>query len=182
MSDYVFDTRESLDERIAELEERARDARAEADQARAQPGLEGPAKSAESEAARLEAEVADLREIGTRVTRGYPFWERQGFEEAVDACGNACRWQLLSETVADGFIYGHDTEDVRLPLDVQRAYARSLETGLFDRFEICSTFETEGDDVVAWTDYLFAVRELSTFGSASFFVEQWSDRKQGSEA
>lgn len=174
MSGYAHNTRASLDERIAELAERARDARAEADNARKQLGLEGPAKSAEDQAARLEAEVADLREIAARVERGYPYWERQGFEEAVDACGDAWRWQPLSESVADGMIYSHDTEDVRLSVNVQRVYARALNTGLFDRFEICSTFETEGDDVVSWMDYLFAVRQLPTLGSATLFVEQWS--------
>jgi hypothetical protein len=104
VSDYAYDTRESLDGRIAELDERARDARAEADHARKLPGLEGPAKNAEDEAVRLEAQVADLRQIAARVERGYPYWERNGFEEAVDACGDARSWQPLSERVDDGLI------------------------------------------------------------------------------
>lgn len=68
-------------------------------------------------------------------------------------------------------VYGHDTEDVRLPLNVQRAHA--LASGLFDRFEICSTFEREEDYVVGWTDYLFGVRQLPHHGAATFFVERW---------
>jgi len=104
-------------------------ARAEAAHARKHSGLEGPGRNAEAAAAQLEAEVAELREVAIRVDRGYEWWDRDGFESALDAYGEPWRWQALSETVTREFVYGNDDFDVRLPMEVQEAHARAFDTG-----------------------------------------------------
>lgn len=173
--DYAYETRAPLDERIARLAERAREARAEAAYALHQPGLAGPARNAQEEAERLETEIAELREVAVRVDRGYPYWDRHGFELAVDACGEAWGWQPLSESVTRDFVYGHDDVDVRLPLDVQRAYSTAVESDFFSRFEICSTFETDGygEEVLSTRHYLFGVQDFPHLGACLFFIDQW---------
>jgi len=175
VSDYAHDTRASLDEEITRLRGRVTDARAEADYARQQPGLESAAKNADGEANRLEAEIADLADVANVVDRGYPYWERQGLELALEALGDPSQWEALSEVVADGMVFPHDLE-TRLPLDVQHRYAQALETRLFDRFDILSIFETDGvEDVIGTTQYLVAGRRLPGEGSAAFLVAEWSD-------
>lgn len=171
--DYVHEARLPLDERIARLAEQAREARAEADHARRQPGLLGPAENAQAEAERLEREAAELREVALRVDRGYPWWERLGFEIALEACALFSQWQLLAESVTRDYVYPHDEVDLRLPLDVQCAYGRALECGLFSRFEICSAFEVEGDEVVATMYYLFGVQDFPSLGACLFLVDSW---------
>jgi hypothetical protein len=172
-TDYVYETRVPLDERIARLAEQAREARAEAYHARRQPGLLGPAESARAAGERLEREAAELREVALRIDRGYPWWEREGFEIALDACALFTQWQPLSELVTREFVYGNDEVDLRLPVPVQLAYGKALESRFFSRFEVCSTFDVEGDEVVAVTHYLFGVQDFASLGACLFFVESW---------
>jgi hypothetical protein len=174
-TEYVHETREQLDERIAYLEERARDARAEADAAREQPGLDGPARAAKGEADRLLAEAADIREIARRIDLGYQYWERAGFEDALDAVGDPWRRQPLSESLSPDLVYGHEEADLRLPLDAQSAYRQALQAGLFDRFEVCSAFETEDDHVVGAWHYLFGVLDLKSVEPAAFLIATWRE-------
>lgn len=171
--EYVHDTRIPLDERIARLTDQAREARAEADHARRQPGLLGPADNAQAESERLEREVAELREVAVRIDRGYAWWERLGLEIALEACALFSQWQPLAESVTRDYVYPHDEVDVRLPLPVQVAYRRALESGLFSRFEICSTFEVEDDEVTATTYYLFGVQDFPSLGACLFLVDAW---------
>jgi hypothetical protein len=171
--EYTVETRASLEERIAKLAQRASEARAEARHAREHPGLDGPMKNAETAAVDLEAEIAELREIAVRVDRGYPWWNRVGFEDALEAYGEPWRWQALSESVTADFVFSHDEVDVRLPVNVQRAYGRAFESGFFNRFEVCEWFETEGESVVATRSYLFGVRDFPRLGACSFLIEQW---------
>lgn len=177
MSDYAIETREEIEERIAALSARAAEAGAEADHARGITGLDNAAKAADAEANRIEAEVADLRQVQERIERGYPYWERQGLEIALEAMGDPWRWDLISESLAPGIIYTpDDVEDVRMPFEVQRAYAAAFESGLFDRFELCSVFETDGiEDVVLTTYYLVGIKDLPTMG-AMFAVTHWDTR------
>jgi hypothetical protein len=171
--EYAFETRAPLDEEIRRREARARAARVEAGHAQHQPGLIGPQRNAEAAARELEADVAELREVAVRVGRGFPYWERRGFEEAVDACGDHWSWQQLAESLTRDRIYGHDEIDVRLPLGVQHAYARAAATGLFGSYEVCETYDVEGDDVVTTRSYLFAVQGFPNLGACLFFVDQW---------
>lgn len=163
-----------LDERIARLAEQAPEARAEAVHARQQPGLIGPAENARAAAERLERVAAELREVALRIDRGYAWWERDGFEIALDACALFSQWQPLSESITREFVYGNDEVDLRLPVPVQRAYGEASESGFFFCFEVCSTFDVEGDEVVAITYYLFGVQDFPSLGACLFFVDSWS--------
>jgi hypothetical protein len=172
--DYTYETRLPVDERIAALSERAREARAEAEHARHQPGLLGAARSAEAAAKEFEVEILSLREVAIRIDRGYPYWDRVGFDLALEACGGPWSWQPLSEPVTRDYVFPHDDTDLRLPLDVQRAYGAALETGLFGRYTVCSTFETDGyDEVLSTSSYLLGVRDFPRLGECLFFIAQW---------
>jgi len=147
---YIHETRELLDEGLL-TSRSVRGMLARKLTAQGQPGLEGSARAAEGEADRLLAEAADIREIARRIDLGYQYWERAGFEDAPDAVGDFWAWQPLSESLSPDLVYGHEEADLRIPLDAQSAYRQALASGLFDRFEVCSAFETEGDHVVgAW--------------------------------
>ena len=173
MIDYIVDARSELDARIGTLSSRARAARAEARHAREHPGLDGPARAAELEAKALDAQIAELREVALRVSRGYEWWDRDGFSIALDACGEPWRWQPLSESLTRDVMFAHGDADVRLPIDVQQAYGGALESGYFDRFEICQWFETDGDFVTETRAFLFAVTTFEKLGACTFLVAQW---------
>jgi len=159
-ADYTWETVEDVREEIAAVAGEASDARAEADHA-SSVGLPGNAEAAELAAERLDARVADLHQISVRIARGYPYWERFGFEEAVAASGEVASWRKPSEG--------------RLPLPVQKAYTEALDTGLFDGgYEVCATFEPPDaidEPVGRVTNYLFALRDGDSRGF--FLVETW---------
>jgi hypothetical protein len=114
-----------------------------------------------------------LRQVQKRIERGYPYWDRFRFEAAVDACGDACNWHVLSETVTPEYVFGHGGVDVRLPLAAQEAYRHAVDSGLFERFEVCATFETEGDAVVAARYYLFGSSDFETMSAVLFHIADW---------
>lgn len=173
--DYAHETRLALDARITRLEEAAREARREAENARRHPGLLGPAENAQAVVDGLRREAAELREIALRIDRGYPWWERSGFEIALEACALFTEWQPLAEKVTADYVFPHDEISVRLPIDVQSAYQRALDLRLFTRFEVCSTFETDGHEVESTTHYLFGLQPFPTLGDCLFLVESWGE-------
>jgi hypothetical protein len=175
MTEFAHETRRTIDEEIDRLTALARDARAEAEHARHQPGLLGAQRNAEDSARAFQTRAAELREIALRVDRGFPYWEREGFEEAVDACGEGWRWQTLSEQLTSDHVRGDEDFDLRLPLDVQKAYARAAETNLFSRFEVCQTYDTDGEFVTATHSYLFGVQDFGHLGACYFLVEDWGE-------
>jgi hypothetical protein len=171
--DYIRESRASIEARIADLGRRASEAWAEARHAREHPGLDGPRRNAEVAAAELETEIASLREVAVRIDRGYAWWDRAGYELALEAYGEPWRWQSLSESLADGFVWSHDDVDVRLPVEIQRSYGRALESGLFRSFELCEWYETDGDFVTETRAFLFGVQEFPRLGSCLFLIDQW---------
>ena len=48
-----------------------------------------------------------------RVKAGFPYLERRGFEEAIDACGEVSVWKVFSEVPVPGTILGRDDAGVR---------------------------------------------------------------------
>lgn len=171
--DYIVADRLSLEERIADLTRRASQARAEARHAREYPGLEAAARNAKVAADELERQAAELREVAMRVDRGYEWWDRAGFAVALEAYGEPWRWQQLAESVTRDFVYSDDDLDLRLPVDVQRAYGPAYESRLFSRFEICEWHETDGDFVVETRSFLFGITDFPSLGACSFLIAQW---------
>jgi hypothetical protein len=122
----------------------------------------------------LEAQASELREIALRVDRGYPYWEREGFEGAVDACGEWLNWRSLAESLTRDIIIGHDV-DVRVPLEAQRAYDKAAESGMFTRFDLGYTLDILDEENAAITGcYLFGVQDFPHFGACLFLVASWS--------
>jgi hypothetical protein len=172
-TDYIFETREPIDARIAALEAKAREAQEEAEHARAVGGLDGPARAAEADVERTQSEITRLKQIAERVEQGYQCWQRFGLESAIEASGEAWRWDSLAHVLSPELAYGDEEADVRLPLDAQRAYKQALESGLFDMFEVCSMFETAGDEVVRADYYLFGAQGFEERPETLFLVAQW---------
>jgi hypothetical protein len=174
--DYAIATRAPIDERIAVLEERLRDAYAEVDLASKLVGLEGPAGAAAREARQLQVEIANLRQVADRVEKGYIFFQRFGFETAIDACGEWVNWTPLSDASVDGAVYGHEEAETRIPLDALIANRNAMETGLFERFELCVHFETPLDPEETFVTgpfyhYLFGIHSSDPHGL--FHVAEW---------
>lgn len=170
---YVYETADSLDAEVADLEARAREAREEAEEARKLPGLSGPADAAEADLRRLEAALRDLRLIQKRIeASGHAYREPHGLQEAMDVCYDAFNRHVLSESVTSDFVYGHNVE-IRLPVEAQESYRHAQSSGLFSRFEVWEGFETDGRETVETTDtYLFGVAALET-REALFLVAEW---------
>jgi len=173
--DYAIETRSPLDERLAVLEERLRDAYAEVDLASKLVGIEGPAGAAAREARQLQVEIANLRQVRDRVEKGYTFFQRFGFETAIDACGEWANWTPLADASVDGVVYGYEDAETRIPLEALVAYRMAMETGLFESFELCAHFATPHDpgDFVAgpFCHYLFGIHSSDSNGL--FLVADW---------
>ena len=58
---------------------------------------------------------------------------------------------------------------------MQHAYGKALESGLFSRFEVCSSINVEGDEVVAITHYLFGVQDFTSLVACLFFFVNLGD-------
>lgn len=178
--DYIVETRDPFDDQIASLEEKSKEAWAEARHAH-QLGVDlaGPAKAAEREAARIDAEITDLCEIADRVEESYHYFDRVGFEIALDACCMWANWHDLSDTSIEGSDFGHEEADVRLPLEVQVSYSKVALTGRFDQFQVCSFFEVEGDVelgegiVGPVSHFLLGVRDFAVRPRAMFLIAEW---------
>jgi hypothetical protein len=171
-----------LEQRLEELREKRNQAEQEAQNARSlHRDLEGPIKAAAVAVERLSAQISDVVQLVHGVKAGYPYFERLGFENAVDATGEVCTWTVLSEIPVPGTIFGHADADVRLPVEVQKLYAQARSTQLFERFDVCMCFEPP-DDVDeappenAITHYLFGSipsPKIENQGGAMFLIAQW---------
>ena len=145
--DYLHEDTHRLDEQIAQLKSSLHDAKKEALHATGlNVDLTGPIAAAKKDQAQLTAEIQDLENVIARVSAGYPHFERAGFESAVDACGQLSQWQRLSEIPVPGTVFGNDSAEVRLPIQVQEAYAKALASRLFDGFVVCTCFDVPEDN------------------------------------
>lgn len=135
--------------------------------------LAGPIAVARLEQAQLTSQIAGHEQVIVRVTSGYPYFEKDGFESAVGACGEIAQWQILSEIPVAGTVFGNDSADVRLPIHVQDSYAKALASKLFDGFVVCTTFDDEAVDKTH--RYLFGQLMTPSFPDkeALFLVTTW---------
>lgn len=169
-SDYLHEDSSRLRARIAELETGARQAIDEAAHARhLRLDLGGPAEAADTVGIRLGIEIGRLEAVARRVDAGWAYFERSGFEQAVDACGEFAVWISLSEVPAPGSILGRDDAKVRVPVEAQREYARAVESTLFQRYEMCLSMEgITAHEAIVTCAYLFGL-----FGNDRFLVASW---------
>jgi transcriptional regulator with XRE-family HTH domain len=132
--DYWHEDSLKLEERLVELRQERNRADQEAQYARSlHLDMKGPIEAAEAVVQRLSAQVSHVERLVERVRAGFPYLERRGFEDAVDAAWEVSAWEVLSEAPVPGTILGHDDAIVRLPVEAQKSYARAVSTQLFER-------------------------------------------------
>ncbi len=180
--DYWHGDSLRLEKRLAELRQERNQAEQEAQYARSlHLDMKGPIEAAEAEIQPLSAQISHVERLVERVKAGFPYLERPGFEDAIDACGEVSGWEVLSEVPAPGAILGHDDAVIRLPVAVQKSYTQAVLTHLFEKFEVCMCFEPPDDDYEEvpenWiTHYLFGTIQspnIEDGGCAIFLISQW---------
>lgn len=180
--DYLYEGTHRLEQHLARLRLLLDDATGEAfHAAKLNVDLAGPRAAANQDQARLASQIQDFEKVIVRVSAGYPYFEKTGFESAVEACGQLLQWQRLSEIPVPGTVFGNDSADVRLPIRAQEAYAKALASKLFDGFVVCTCFDVSDDD--AETDVELENLEQRLVGlltvpsvldkEALFLVAQW---------
>jgi hypothetical protein len=167
--DYISDET-AVRARIEELIGKANSARAEARHAREHPGLDGVARTAEAKIASYDRSLAELREILIRTARGHDWWDKELFDESLDAYGDPWTWRTLAEVLDRDVTFSHDDPDLHLPIEVQRAYGDAFTSGLFNRYEVCLWFDTEGDQQM----FLFGATDFKQLGACLPLIAQWT--------
>jgi len=146
-SDYWHEDNLRLEKRLGDLRQDWNRAEHEAQHARnLHLDMQGPIEAAEAEVQHLSVQISHVARLVQRVKAGFPYLERRGFEEAIDACGEVSSWEVLSEAPAPGTIMGHNDVVIRLPVAVQKLYAQAVSTHLFEKVEVCMCFEPPDDD------------------------------------
>ena len=182
ISDYWHEDSVRLEEWLGNLRQKRNLAEQEAQHGRClNLDMKGPIEAAEAEVQRLSAQIGHVERLTERVKAGFPYLERPGFEEAIDACGEVSVWKVFSEVPVPGTILGRDDAVVRLPLELQNLYAKAVSTHLFEKFEVCISFEPPDDfDEEAPEDtirhYLFGTIQSPNSAderSAIFLIAQW---------
>jgi hypothetical protein len=180
--DYLHENTHWHDEHLARLRSSLDEAMREASHAAAlHVDLTGPIAAANQDQARLASQIQDVEKVIARISAGYPHFEKAGFKNAVEACGQLVQWQKLSEVPVSGTVYGYDSAYVRLPIQAQEAYVKALTSNLFDSFIVCTCFDLPEDE--AGTDVQIENVEHRLFGfltipsvadkEALFLVAQW---------
>jgi len=138
-------------------------------------GLNGPALAAIKEISLLQSEVNNLKKKINIVDRGFPFFEKFGFENALDACGMVYGDETLSQDLNVDVI-GFKNTQIRVPIDVQKKYISAVKLKIFDIFIIYLAYEPEEDETIAPTKidyYLFGSTGPET-SIYIFLIGQWS--------
>jgi Family of unknown function (DUF6042) len=101
--------------------------------------------------------------------------ERLPLSSSQVALEDGVRWQrqTLSERLTSDHVRGDENFDLRLPVDVQQAYASAGKTNLFSRFDGCQTFDTDGESVTSVHSYLFGVQDFGRLGACHFLIDDW---------
>jgi len=138
-------------------------------------GLNGPASAATKEISLLQSKVDNLKKKINIVDRGFPFFEKYGFENALDACGMVYGDETLSQDLNVNVI-GFKNTQIRVPIDVQKKYISAVKLKIFDLFVIYWAFEPEKDETIAPMKVYYYL-----FGSTGpeksidiFLIGQWS--------
>jgi len=181
MTDYVHDTTQDLEKRLWVLQEEIAAAELEiAHATHLNVDLVGAIAAAREHSLQCAAEIDELKAIMERVSAGYSYWEREGFEAGIEAIGETGGWEHFADVPAPGIVMGNARARVRLPIDVQSAYQQALGSRLFHSFSLC--YHVEADDEIGHglhvgeaSYYLFGIvntRVVQPRG-ALFLVAQW---------
>ncbi|GAI66538.1 unnamed protein product, partial [marine sediment metagenome] len=138
-------------------------------------GLDGPILATTKEISLLQSEVSNLEKKINIVDQGFNFFEKYGFERALDACGMVYGSETLAQDLGV-IVFGFKNTEIRVPIDIQEKYMSAVKLKIFDLFIIYWAFEPEEDKTIAprKVDYYL-------FGSAGpetsidiFLIGQWS--------
>lgn len=164
LPDYIYDEAR-IQEALAELDRREQEVSQEMDGADdLDLGLDGPQRAAGIELSKIARSKARLEAALDRTRNGFLLWERWGFEHTITcACGEHLSWEEISEALTSGISSGNPSALVRMPLEIQGAYAKAHLTGLFRSFTVATSFDS--DELM---DDLTGKTELVTFGHFSY--------------
>jgi len=138
-------------------------------------GLNGPALASAKEISLLQSKVSNLEKKINIVDRGFPFFEKFGFERALDACGMVYGYETLAQDL-NVIVFGFKNTQIRVPINIQKEYISAVKLKIFDLFVIYWAFEPEEDETIAPRKvnyYLFGSTGPET-SIDIFFIGQWS--------
>jgi hypothetical protein len=173
--DYFVDNSRIFKTELARIEEKINSLKKERKFAISHnTGLDGPILATTKEISLLQSKTSDLKKKISIVDQGFPFFEKYGFERALDACGMVYGNETLSQDLNVDVIGFKDTQ-IRVPIDVQKKYLSAVKLKLFDLFIIYWTYEPEEDETIEPVK-----KEYYLFGSAGpetsidiYFIGQW---------
>jgi len=108
-------------------------------------GLNGPVAAAQEEISSLQVQISNLERRIDIVDRGFPFFDKFGFENGLEACGMEYGWETLAQDLGV-IVFGFKDTKVRLPQNIQKKYISTVQLHLFNLFLICWAFEPEEDE------------------------------------
>ncbi len=173
--DYFVDNSKIFKTELARIEEKINSLKKERKFAISHnTGLDGPILATTKEISLLQSQASDLKEKISIVNQGFPFFEKYGFERALDACGMVYGDETLSQDLNVDVIGFKDTQ-IRVPIDVQKKYLSAVKLKLFDLFIIYWAYEPEEDVTIEPVK-----KEYYLFGSTGpetsidiYLIGQW---------
>jgi hypothetical protein len=174
--DYLHEDSQNLRPELSVLREKINTLKKEQESAMsADAGLNGPVAAAGEEISSLQLQISNMERRISIVDQGFPFFDKFGFENALDACGMVYGWETLAEDF-DVVVFGFKDTKIRLPEDVQKKYISTVRLRLFNTFAICWAFEPEDDESIApeKIDYYLFGSPKGEPSEDIFLIAQWS--------
>ena len=145
--DYLHEDSQDLRAELSALKEKIEALKMEQESAmRIDAGLNGPVAAAEEEISSLQVQISNLERRIDIVNQGFPFFDKLGFENALEACRMVHGWETLAQDL-DVIVFGFKDTKIRLPKDIQKKYISTVQLHLFNVFVICWAFEPEDDEL-----------------------------------
>jgi hypothetical protein len=174
--DYIVENSKIFKKELARIEEKINSLKKERKFAISHnTGLDGSILATTKEISLLQSKASGLKKKISIVDQGFPFFEKYGFEGALDACGMVYGDETLSQDLNVDVIGFRDTQ-VRVPINVQKKYLSAVKLKLFDLFIIYWTYKPEEDETIEPVK-----KEYYLFGSTGpeisidiYLIGQWS--------
>ena len=174
--DYLHEDSQALRVELSLLREKIKALKMEQESAmHIDAGLNGPMAASQEEISSLQDQISNLGRRIKIIDQGFPFFDRFGFENALEACGMVYGWETLAEDL-DAVVFGFKETKVRLPEDIQKKYLSAVRLHLFNVFVICWAFEPEDDELSSpekMDYYLFGSPGVEP-SEDIFLIAQWS--------
>lgn len=146
--------------------------------------LDGTTIATQEEFSLLQKQCSNLERRINIINRGFPLFEKIGFENSLNACGMVHGWETLAQDLG-ALVFAFKNTKIRIPIDIQKKYKTTLRLKLFNLFIICWSFEpSENDELLSRPEDEFSIKpekvDFYLFGSHSasediFLIAEWSD-------